>query len=84
LQLQHSPQPHRPEREYCGKVCEVLFDCHGEFTGFVLDDCCERHTFHSRVKSVGDLALRACRDALTLCVTVDSKDDKIRQLGIKA
>ena len=27
----------------CGKVVEVLFDCHGEFEGFVLDECCEPH-----------------------------------------
>ena len=79
------PLPHRPEQEHCGKVCEVLFDCHGEFTGFELDDCCERHVFHSRSKSVGELAVKACRHGLTLCVTVDSKDgEKIRKLGIRA
>jgi hypothetical protein len=80
------PLPHRPERKHCGKVCEVLFDCHGEFTGFVLDDCCEQHVFHSRSKSVGKLALKACRYGLTLCVAVDSKDgeEKIRTLSIKA
>ncbi len=79
------PRPHRLEREHCGKVCEVLFDCHGEFTGFVLDDCCEKHVFHSRAKSVGNLALKACRYGLTLCVWVDGKDgEKIRKLGIKA
>ncbi|WP_426610805.1 hypothetical protein [Bradyrhizobium sp. McL0616] len=77
--------PHRPEREHCGKVCEVLFDCHGEFSGFVLDDCCERHVFHSRAKNVGNLALRACRYGLTLCVWVDGKDgERIRKLAIKA
>jgi hypothetical protein len=81
------PLPHpRPEREqeHCGKVCEVLFDCHGEFTGFVLDDCCERRVFESRSKSVGELALKACRDGLTLCVWVDGKDSKkINKLAIK-
>jgi hypothetical protein len=81
------PLPHRPEHEHehCGKVCEVLFDCHGEFTGFVLDDCCERRVFRSCSRSVGELALKACRFGLTLCVTVDGKDgDKIRKLAIKA
>ena len=32
----------RAHGELCGKVAEVLFDCHGEFEGFVLDDCCEQ------------------------------------------
>jgi len=77
--------PHQPEREHCGKVCEVLFDCHGEFAGFVLDDCCERHVFHSRARSIGDLALEACRYGLTLCVWVDGKDgERICKLAIKA
>ena len=79
------PAPHHaPEREHCGKVCEVLFDCHGEFTGFVLDDCCGRRVFESRSKSVGELVLKACRFGLTLCVWVDAKDMKeIRKLAIK-
>ena len=77
--------PHRPKREHCGKVCEVLYDCHGEFTGFVLDDCCEKHVFHSRARRVGNLAVKACRYGLTLCVEVDAKDgEKIRKLAIKA
>jgi hypothetical protein len=77
--------PHRPERELCGKVCEVFFNCHGEFTGFVLDDCCETHLFHSRSKGAGELVLRACRDGLTLCVWVDDKHcERIRKLAIKA
>ncbi|MBR0685067.1 hypothetical protein JQ594_04015 [Bradyrhizobium manausense] len=78
-------RPHEPERERCGKICEVLFDCHGEFTGFVLEDCCERHVFHSRARNVGNLAMKACRYGLTLCVWVDGKDGgKIRKLGVKA
>ena len=82
------PVPHhRPERgkEHCGKVSEVLFDCHGEFTGFVLDNCCERRVFESRSKHVGELALKACRHGLTLCVWVEGKDSKeIRKLAIKS
>lgn len=76
--------PHHAEREHCGKVCEVLYDCHGEFCGFVLDACCERRVFHSRARHVGHLALEACRYGLTLCVWVDGTDgEKIRKLAIK-
>ena len=72
-------------RERCGKVCEVLFDCHGEFTGFVLEDCCEKHVFHSRARDIGSLAVKACRYGLTLCVWVHGKNgEKIRKLAIKA
>ena len=47
------------EREHCGKVVEVLFDCHGEFEGFVLEGCCDRRLFRSRERGVADLALGA-------------------------
>jgi hypothetical protein len=78
------PLPHhRPEPEHCGKVCEVQFDCHGEFTGFVLDDCCERHVFHSRSKGIGELAVKACRDGLTVCVTLCKDGKTIGGLTIK-
>ena len=79
------PAPHhRPQPEHCGKVCEVQFDCHGEFNGFVLDDCCERHVFHSRSRSIGELVLKACREKLTLCVAVCKDGKTIRGLTIKA
>lgn len=79
------PPPHHAERELCGKVCEVLFDCHGEFTGFVLDDCCETHLFHCRTKGVGALVLNACHDGLTLCVWVEEeRREHIRKLAVKA
>ncbi len=74
--------PLHREREHCGKVCEVLFDCHGDFTGFVLDDCQARHVFHSRARRISELALKACRHGLTLCVWVEG--EKIVKLAIKA
>ena len=72
------------ERELCGKVAEVLFDCHGEFEGFVLDECCERHLVESRERGVADLILRACRENLTVCVRFCPKSRRIEGLAIKA
>ena len=59
-----------PGRELCGKVAQVLFDCHGRLEGFVLDDCCRRLRVECRDRRVADLVLRACRDDLTVCVTL--------------
>src|SRR3954453_3229942 len=56
-------------RELCGKVVEVLFDCHGDLEGFVLDDCCERRVVKSRERGVTELVLRARRENRTVCVT---------------
>jgi hypothetical protein len=74
----------RPEQEFTGKVCEVLFDCHGAFDGFVLEDCCRTRIFRSRERDIGQLALVACREQLTLAVVIDpARDDRICRLAIK-
>jgi hypothetical protein len=51
-----------------GKVTEVFFDCYGDFEGFVLDCCGQRHTFRTSERGIGELALRACKDRLLLSV----------------
>jgi len=71
-------------RTRCGKVAEVLFDCHGDFCGFVLDECCERLVFETRERALGELVLRACRDGMRLCVTVDGKCGRIVRLAVTA
>jgi hypothetical protein len=70
-------------RELCGKVAEVLFDCHGVFEGFVLDNCCERHEVESTERGIGELIMRACRDNLTVCVRLCPKTGRIEGLTIK-
>ena len=72
------------KRELCGKVVEVLFDCHGEFEGLVLDDCCERHPVASRERGVVNLVLRACRENLTVCVRLCPKTRRIEGLTVRA
>lgn len=70
------------EREFMGKVCEVLYDCFGDFEGFVLRQCCnDTHAFKSRERGIEELVLRACRDRMRVTVVVDPKD-KSRICGI--
>lgn len=71
------------EREVCGKVAEVLFDCHGRFEGFVLDECCRRRRVESRERGVADLVLRACRENLTVCVRLCPETDGLETLTIE-
>jgi len=59
--------------EYSGKVCQVLFDCCGEFEGFILADCCKEHTFKSNEPMIGELAIRACKERLKVSICVDDK-----------
>jgi hypothetical protein len=78
----HGHEAHKGE--LCGKVVEVLFDCHGECEGFVLDDCCgQRHQVESRNRGVADLVLRACHENLTVCVKLCPKSGRIEGLAIR-
>jgi hypothetical protein len=88
----HPPIPGHPPgrrpceedlKEFTGKVCEVLFDCSGEFVGFVLDDCCEHRVFESRERRVGDLVLRALQERLTLMVVTAGREYRIVRLVAK-
>lgn len=58
------------EKEYTGKVSEVIFDCFGDFEGFVLSDCCSTHAFKTRERGIEEVVLRACKEQLLLSVFV--------------
>lgn len=69
--------------EYSGRVCEVVYDCFGDLKGIVLRQCCDgRRFFASCETSIGELALRACRNRLRVTVLTEEKRDAIRELRI--
>lgn len=49
-----------------GRVAEVVFDCRGDFEGFVLCGCDRSWVFRSCEPAVRDLVLRALHERLTL------------------
>lgn len=70
-----------PLVRYQGKVAEVLFDCFGDFEGFLLENCSGVHRFTSCERGIADLVLRTCRERLVLTVFVeDGHEQRIRQL----
>jgi len=77
--LQGYPVKHKGPRdlmEHEGKVCEVIYDCFGDLRGFVLQACCsERQFFACCEESIGELALRACRERLRVTVLADEHHD---------
>jgi hypothetical protein len=78
----HHPSKEKIE-EFTGKVSEVVFNCQGDFIGFVLEDCCECRSFESCKKDMGELVLRALRERLTLMVVTTRKEHKIVRLVVK-
>lgn len=80
--VKHPVKP--TEHEYTGKVCEVIFDCFGDFEGFVLSDCHGTHTFKTRQSGIGEIALRACKERLLVCVYVESgHEQRICKIAIR-
>ena len=70
--------------EYTGKVCEVMYDCFGDFEGFILSTCSARHLFKTREQAIGELALRACKERLLVSVYVEREHEhKIHRLVVK-
>jgi len=70
--------------EHTGKVCEVLFDCFGDFEGFVLETCSESRRFKTRESGIANLVLRACRDRLLLSIFVErGPAQKICKLAVR-
>jgi hypothetical protein len=51
-----------------GKVREVIFDCFGDFKGFVLESCSDQHHIRSQERGVAEIVLRACRERCTVTV----------------
>jgi hypothetical protein len=65
--------PEHKHTQYTGKVCEVIYNCFGEFEGFMLEKCCQEHRiFQSRERSIGELVLRACQERWSIAVTTDA------------
>jgi hypothetical protein len=68
-----------------GKVCEVVFDCFGDFEGFVLTRCgAATRRFRSHEKGIASLVLLACEKRMTLTVWFDgqSESEVIRRITV--
>jgi hypothetical protein len=78
------PQAEPGEAEFTGKVREVIYNCFGEFDGFVLSGCSQSHRFTSCEYAIGEVVLRALQDRLTLTVVVEGgRHHKICRLIIR-
>jgi hypothetical protein len=64
-----------------GKVREAIFDCFGDFQGFVLETCRDHHHIRSQEKGVAEIVLRACRERCT--VTVSIFNDELREIIVQ-
>ncbi|MEP6749242.1 MAG: hypothetical protein ABJB86_16025 [Bacteroidota bacterium] len=70
------------EKTYSGKVCEIIYDCFGDFEGFVLETCEGKESFKNCEKAIAEICLRACKERLSVSVFIDNKR-KIHRIIIR-
>jgi hypothetical protein len=76
--------PVKAGNEYTGKVCEILFDCFGDFEGFTLTSCEGEHTFKTRECGLAEIVIRACKERLLVTVGVDpERGHRICRIAIR-
>jgi len=63
-----------------GLVSRILYDCFGEFEGFVLETCSASQVFRSCERGVETVAFRACRERMK--VTVWHTGAQVRRLAL--
>ena len=59
-----------PTCRYDGKVVGLLYDCFGDFEGFLLDDCGREIRFVARERQIEELIDRAWRERIAITVVV--------------
>jgi hypothetical protein len=71
----NTPPDHgRPGRAFTGKVRELIYDCHGDFVGFILEDCRRRRGFRSCDRGVERVLQNACDRGNRVTVHMTQQD----------
>lgn len=78
--------PDTPDRlTVTGKVTRLLYDCFGDFEGFVLATCEGEHTFHACEKGIEEVVCKACRFGFSVTiwfVVTREKNVRIQRLAL--
>ncbi|HKV51424.1 MAG TPA: hypothetical protein VJO52_09505 [Gemmatimonadaceae bacterium] len=81
---QWQQQDKKTGRRVSGKVSEVVFNCFGEFQGFVVDGCSECCSIKSSQAGIGDVVLKACKDRLSVTVWLDHDGDRVERVVVRS
>jgi hypothetical protein len=69
------PEPFPEHKHYTGKVYQIIYDCFGDFEGFVLYSCTHKYFFECKEKSMEAIVQRACCERIKLTVYVRGNDE---------
>jgi hypothetical protein len=63
---------HERTHEYNGKVTGLIYDCFGDFEGFLLDDCGTELVFQAREHRIEELVRIAWRERIAITVVISA------------
>jgi hypothetical protein len=69
------PVPGRPG--FAGKVSVIIYDCFGDFEGFVVESCDSRRRFKACERGIEAVVKGACRDRSTITVSTDGRSGRV-------
>ncbi len=70
--------------QYTGTVCQVMYDCFGNFEGFVVRSCSGERLFKSRERGISEIVLRACKERMMISIgTEKGNTDKIIKIILR-
>jgi hypothetical protein len=75
----HGP---RSGHEVPGKVVEILYDCFGDFEGFILDCCGTRHEFRAREHRIWRLIETAAAERLVVVIAPGTSPRSVAHLSL--
>jgi len=61
--------------QFTGKIASILYDCFGDFEGFILDTCEAQKVFKSCERAVEEVIRRACSERVKITIYADGSED---------
>lgn len=71
----------RSDEKLTGRVTKVVYDCHGKFLGFVLDDCHRQHTIRNTDRGIERVVRQSCGECVE--VTVYFNKRRVTRIAVR-
>ena len=74
--LDKESNPDAKQKKYTGKICQITYDCFGEFEGFVLDTCTHEYFFKCKERAMEAIIRRASCERIKVTIYVKGNRDR--------
>ncbi|HEY9605199.1 MAG TPA: tyrosinase family protein [Allocoleopsis sp.] len=79
-----TPTPKPSELCFTGKIREIIYDCFGDFEGFILETCSTTYCFKCKERGIEKIVRQACSERMLVTICTDpGSEKKIRKLVLQ-